>query len=113
MTNSVENTPGQPRVLHSPPETAHEKCAGESKVHYQPDDASHSQPVDKPNYNDPIPGIALARLFYKGQDSSNGEARITQGIDKVQNTPEPLLAAYLRFQYELLSAPDFLSQGPG
>src|SRR5215469_7392587 len=110
MPDGVENTPRQLWILDAPPDAAHDKCAGKGKVHDEPDNTTHSQPVDEANRNNPVPGIVLSNLFYECQHHSYSQAGVTQRIDKVHNTPEPF-SVRLLYQCVLLSTPAAGSAG--
>ena len=102
MANGVQDAPRQAWVFHGPPDTAHNKGTGEGKIHDQPDDTTYSQPVHERNNYYPVPGIVLSCLFNEGEYSSYRQAGIAQGIDKIDDAPEPFPVCF-RFQHALLS----------
>jgi hypothetical protein len=89
-------------MFDCPPQPTCNKCTREREIYYQPDHTAHSQPVQNPNKNYPVPGIVLACLLDECQYSRYSEAGIAQWIDKIDNAPEPFPACIL-VQIALLS----------
>src|SRR5258708_37710397 len=102
MANSIQNTPCKSWVLYCPPDAARDESTSEGKINNQPDYTTYSKPVEESNNNNSIPGVRLTCFLNKGEYDGNSQARITQWIDKVNDTPEPA-PAILLFQGELLS----------
>src|ERR1700688_946963 len=102
MAHRVQNAPCQAWMPDGPPHTTHDKGAGKSKIHDQPDYTTHGQPVDERNYKNPVPGIVLPCFFDEGEYCCYRQAGVAQRIDKIKNARIPF-SVCIRFQYALLS----------